>query len=94
VSVVWVGAAVDPDGDELVSAHLSEYQKTRNIRRDPRVAVTHRGKGHPGSRTPYLFVTGTARIVEVAPPSCSPNWLRPCLGPASTSPRPMLPRGC
>jgi hypothetical protein len=24
-----------PDGDELVSAHLTEHRKTRNIRRDP-----------------------------------------------------------
>jgi PPOX class probable F420-dependent enzyme len=40
VSVVWVALQSTPDGDELVSAHLNEYQKTRNVRRDPRVAVT------------------------------------------------------
>ena len=40
VSVVWVALQSTPDGDELVSAHLTEYQKTRNIRREPRVAAT------------------------------------------------------
>ena len=40
VTVVWMALESTPDGDELVSAHLTEYQKTRNIRRDPRVAVT------------------------------------------------------
>ncbi len=40
VTVVWMALESTPDGDELVSAHLAEYQKTRNIRRDPRVAVT------------------------------------------------------
>ncbi|GAC1402799.1 MAG: hypothetical protein NVS4B6_27990 [Mycobacterium sp.] len=40
LTVVWAALESTPDGDELVSAHLAEYQKTRNIRRDPRVAVT------------------------------------------------------
>ena len=40
VTVVWMALESTPYGDELVSAHLTEYQKTRNIRRDPRVAVT------------------------------------------------------
>lgn len=36
VSVVWVGL----DGDDIVSGHLFEQQKLRNVRRDPRVALT------------------------------------------------------
>jgi hypothetical protein len=28
VTVVWVAVESTPDGDELVSAHLAEYQKT------------------------------------------------------------------
>jgi PPOX class probable F420-dependent enzyme len=68
VSVVWVALRSTPEGDELVSAHLSEYQKTRNIRRDPRVAVTILSKDHPGQQTPYLSITGTARIVEGGAP--------------------------
>jgi hypothetical protein len=41
VSVVWIVVQRTDDGDdELVTAHLADYQKLRNIRRDPRVAVT------------------------------------------------------
>ena len=32
VSVVWVGL----DGDEIVSGHLDDRQKLRNVKRDPR----------------------------------------------------------
>jgi hypothetical protein len=35
VSVVWMELQQTPDGDELVSAHLSDYKKLRNMRRDP-----------------------------------------------------------
>lgn len=64
-SVVWVGLQSTPDGDELVSAHLSDrYQKVRNIRRDPRVIVTILGPDQPGRQREYLSVTGTARVVE------------------------------
>jgi Pyridoxamine 5'-phosphate oxidase len=38
VSVVWVALQSTPEGDELLSAHLTEYRKTRNIRRDARMA--------------------------------------------------------
>jgi PPOX class probable F420-dependent enzyme len=36
VSIVWIGL----DGDALVAAHLLEHRKVRNIRRDPRVALS------------------------------------------------------
>ena len=36
ISIVWIGL----DGDELVAAHLPEHRKIRNIRRDPRVALS------------------------------------------------------
>lgn len=60
VSVVWV----ELQGDELVSAHLADYKKLRNMRRDPRSrspssAPTGRRIGEP-----YLAISGTARIVE------------------------------
>ena len=68
VTVVWMALESTPDGDELVSAHLTEYRKTRNIRRDPRVAVTILSPRQPGQQTPYLAITGTARIVEGGAP--------------------------
>jgi PPOX class probable F420-dependent enzyme len=93
VSVVWVALQSTPDGDELVSAHLSEYQKTRNIRRDPRVAVTIVAKGHPGQQTPYLSVTGTARIVEGGAPELLTELAEAMLGSSEHFPPPNAPVG-
>ena len=36
VTVVWVGI----DGEEFVMGHLALHQKVKNIRRDPRVALS------------------------------------------------------
>ena len=36
VTVIWVGL----DGDDLVSTHMRDNVKLRNIRRDPRVALS------------------------------------------------------
>src|SRR5436190_20957181 len=58
VSCAWVGV----DGDELVAAHLPEYQKIRNIRRDPRVAVSFEGtRIQPPGLKGYLVVHVMAR---------------------------------
>jgi PPOX class probable F420-dependent enzyme len=93
VSLIWVALQSTPDGDELVSAHLSEYQKTRNIRRDPRVAVTIVGKGQPGQQTPYLSVTGTARIVEGGAPELLTELAEVMLGSSEHFPPPNAPAG-
>ena len=65
VSLVWVALQSTPDGDELVTAHLGEHKKVRNVRNDPRVALTIAAVGDvaPEMR-PYLAVYGTARIVR------------------------------
>src|SRR5919199_4199921 len=62
VTCVWVGL----DGDEIVSAHLNEnQQKLRNVRRDPRVALSIEGtEVQPPGLKQYLVVHGRARIVE------------------------------
>ena len=69
VSLVWVALQSTPDGDELVTAHLGEHKKVRNVRNDPRVALTIAAVGDvaPEMR-PYLLVYGTARIVEGGAP--------------------------
>ena len=36
VTVIWIGL----DGDDLVSTHMRDNLKLRNIRRDPRVALS------------------------------------------------------
>lgn len=93
VSLVWVALQSTPDGDELVSAHLSEYQKTRNIRRDPRVALTIVSKDHPGQQTPYLSITGTARIVEGGAPELLEELAEAMLGSSEHFPPPNSPAG-
>ncbi|BBZ34130.1 TIGR03618 family F420-dependent PPOX class oxidoreductase [Mycolicibacterium confluentis] len=92
VSVVWVALESTPDGDELVSAHLAVYQKIRNIRRDPRVAVTIiSDTAGPGMR-PYLAITGTAHIVEGGAPELLTK-LSAVLTPGSGFPPPGSPPG-
>jgi PPOX class probable F420-dependent enzyme len=69
VTVVWVALESTPDGDELVSAHLAEHKKVRNVRRDPRVALTIVAPHGPDDlMRPYLSITGTARVVEGGAP--------------------------
>jgi PPOX class probable F420-dependent enzyme len=91
-TVVWVAVESTPDGDELVSAHLAEYQKTRNIRRDPRVAVTI-VKPTPGQQAPYLAITGTARIVEGGAPGLLSKLATVMLGSDEHFPPPNSPPG-
>ena len=80
VSVVWVALRSTPDGDELVTAHLAEHKKVRNVRNDPRVAVTILSLDAPGKgMRPYLSITGTARIVEGGAPELL-RELNPVLG--------------
>ena len=69
ISVVWMVVESTPDGDdELVSAHLGEHLKIRNIRRDSRVAVTIVSTDDSGIQPPYLSIKGTARVEEGGAP--------------------------
>jgi PPOX class probable F420-dependent enzyme len=78
VSCVWIGL----DGEELVSGHLPLHQKVRNIRRDPRVAVTFEGtRMHPPGLKEYLVVHGRARITEGGAPELLQRLAHVYLGP-------------
>jgi len=61
VTVIWVGI----ENDEFVIGHLAEHQKIKNIRRDPRVALSFLSDntGAQGMRE-YVVVYGNARITE------------------------------
>jgi PPOX class probable F420-dependent enzyme len=91
-TVVWVAVDSTPDGDELVSAHLAEYRKTRNVRRDPRVAVTIVAPT-PGQQAPYLAITGTARITEGGAPELLKKLATTMLGSDEHFPPPNSPPG-
>jgi PPOX class probable F420-dependent enzyme len=83
VSVVWVGL----DGNDVVSAHLREQQKLRNVRRDPRVVLTLETPvtNSLGLRE-YLVVHGRASIEEGGAPELLQELAHVYLGPDVTFP--------
>jgi PPOX class probable F420-dependent enzyme len=94
LSLVWMVLRSTPDGDELVSAHLTDkYQKIRNIRRDDRVAVTILPRQHDGGMTPYLSITGTSRIVPGGAPELLTELAEVMLGSSADFPPKDAPPG-
>jgi PPOX class probable F420-dependent enzyme len=60
ISAVWIGL----DGDDIVSGHMGERQKLRNVRHDPRVALSlETGVVNDFGLAEYLVVYGTG-VVE------------------------------
>src|ERR1700719_808533 len=61
VTVVWVGM----EGEEFVIGHLAVHQKVKNIRRDPRVALSLLSdKTNAQGLREYLVAYGNARVTE------------------------------
>jgi PPOX class probable F420-dependent enzyme len=61
LSAVWVGL----DGDQIVSGHMGDRQKLRNIRRDPRVALSiETGVVNPMGLAEYLVIHGRGEVVD------------------------------
>lgn len=83
VTVVWVGI----EGDEIVSAHLDLHQKIKNVRRDPRVAVSllAPSKNAIGLQE-YLVVYGEARVTEGAAVPLLQRLARVYMGPNADFP--------
>jgi PPOX class probable F420-dependent enzyme len=79
ISCVWVGI----EGGEIVSGHLrASFQKLRNVRRDPRVALSIEGTEiQPPGLKQYLVVHGRARITEGGAPELLQELARRYLGP-------------
>ncbi len=79
VSIVWVGL----EGNEIVSGHLSETrQKLRNVRRDPRVALSFETEGRDEhALAHYLVVHGRARIEPGGAPELLQRLAHVYLGP-------------
>ncbi len=83
VSLVWVGL----DGDEIVAAHLMEHRKIRNIRRDPRVALSvQAGTRNEIGLDEYLVVHGHARVTEGGAPELLQQLARVYIAPDVTFP--------
>ena len=61
VTVVWVGI----EDEEFVIGHMAVHQKVKNIRRDPRVALSLLSdKTNAMGMREYLVVHGKARVTE------------------------------
>jgi len=61
VTAAWVGL----EGDEIVLATLPDQRKLRNLRRDPRVAISVPSTTiNAWGLLEYLVVYGTARVTE------------------------------
>ncbi len=83
VSIVWIGL----DGEEIVSGHLREQQKLRNIRRDPRVALSlETGRTNSIGLREYLVVHGRATIQEGGAPELLQRLAHTYIGPDVTFP--------
>jgi PPOX class probable F420-dependent enzyme len=78
VSVVWVGI----DGNEFVTGHMGEWQKIKNLQKDPRVALSLLGrqKNAMGLQE-YLVIYGKARITEGGAAELLRRLARIYLGP-------------
>jgi len=65
VTLIWIGL----DGDEVVAAHLPENRKVKNIRRDPRVAISLQANSKSAmGLTEYAVLYGRAQIEEGGAP--------------------------
>lgn len=83
VTAAWVGL----DGDEIVLATMPDQRKLKNLRRDPRIALSV-----PSTVTnrwgllEYLVVYGTARVTEGGAPEMLQRLAHTYLGPDEVFP--------
>jgi PPOX class probable F420-dependent enzyme len=60
VTCIYVGW----DGDEIVSGHLADHVKLRNVRRDPRVTLSIESDVPFEGFSPYIVIKGIARVQD------------------------------
>jgi PPOX class probable F420-dependent enzyme len=78
VTAAWVGI----EGDEIVLATLPDQRKLRNLRRDPRIALSIPSTTmNAWGLQEYLVVYGTARVTEGGAPQILQRLARTYLGP-------------
>jgi PPOX class probable F420-dependent enzyme len=87
VTVVWVGI----ENDEFVIGHLATHQKVKNIRRDPRVALSLLSdKTNPQGLREYLVIYGNARVTEGGAVNLLQRLAPLYLGPNADFPPPAM----
>jgi PPOX class probable F420-dependent enzyme len=87
VTVVWVGI----EDDEFVMGHLALHQKIKNIRREPRVALSVLGdKTNEQGLREYLVIHGNARVTEGGAVPLLQRLAPLYLGPGAEYPPPSM----
>ncbi len=87
VTVVWVGI----EGEEFVIGHLAEHQKVKNIRRDPRVALSILSdKTNAQGLREYVVAYSNARITEGGVVPLLQRLAKIYLGPKAVYPPPSM----
>jgi PPOX class probable F420-dependent enzyme len=92
VTLAWAGF----DGDEVVFATFfgTDQRKLRNLRRDPRVALSFHAKEHTGEGLhPYVVIRGKARITEGGALEVMDMLAEHYLGPGAIYPMRDVPPG-
>lgn len=83
VTLAWVGI----EQDEVVIGTLPDQVKLRNIRRDPRVAVSMvSGRRNPYGLDEYVVLHGRARVTDGGAAALLGRLARTYLGPDVTFP--------
>ena len=78
VTLAWAGL----DGEEVVIATIPDQRKLKNIRRDPRVAISFEtDRVNEYGLNEYLVVYGRARITEGGAPELLQRLAHTYLGP-------------
>ena len=85
VTLVWIAV----ENDEFVCAHMGEWRKVKNIRANPRVALSFLGTGkNPMGLQEYVVAYGSARITEGGAADLLQRLARVYLGPNVEFPPP------
>src|SRR3990172_11274486 len=78
VTAAWVGL----DGDEIVIATMPDQRKLKNLRRDPRIALSVPSTTrNDWGLLEYLVVYGTARVIEGGAPELLQRLAHTYIGP-------------
>lgn len=91
VSLAWIGL----EGDEIVFATLPDQRKLRNLRRDPRIAISiETTNTNAWGLREYVVLSGTAVVTEGGAPEMLQRLAYTYIGPGVTFPAmPNPPRG-
>lgn len=83
VTLVWMGI----EEDEFVCAHMTDRQKLKNVRRDPRVVASFLAPNHDAmGLQDYVVVQGEARITEGGAAELLQRLARIYIGPEAEFP--------